>query len=82
MPEKNYEPKKTAAKPQAHNSTKNDSPSTETASSAQGHNAQAWTLESAKSYYLATVMGNDGNPLKLVGDIPTKTQTAKHVNIE
>lgn len=35
---------------------------------------QRWTLDSAKNYYLATVMGNDGNPLKLMGDIPTKAQ--------
>ena len=78
VPKKDYEPKKTAVKPQAHNSTKNDSPSTETASSASSQaqaesssasaassssTQQAWTLDSAKSYYLATVMGNNGNPL-------------------
>ena len=94
VPKRNYESKKTAVKPQAHNSVKNDSPSTKTANSASSQAQaesssassislssmqQAWTLESAKSYYLATVMGNDGNPLKLVGDIPIKAQNGPTV---
>ena len=94
VPKKDYEPKKTTVKPQAHNSVKNDSPSTETASSASSQaqaesssasaassssTQQAWTLDSAKNYYLATVMGNDGNPLKLVGDFPTKAQNGPTV---
>ena len=89
VPKKNYEPKKTAVKPQAHNSAKNDLSSTITASSASSQaqvesssasaassssTQQAWTLDSAKNYYLATVRDNDGNPLQLVGDIPTVWQ--------
>lgn len=40
---------------------------------------QAWTLDSAKNYYLATVRDNDGNPLQLVGDIPTAAQNGPTV---
>ena len=93
-PKKDYEPKKTAVKPQAHNSAKSGSSSMATASSASSQaqaesssasaassssTQQAWTLDSAKSYYLATVMGNNGNPLKLVGDIPTAAQNGPTV---
>lgn len=90
--QKNYEPKKTTVKPQNYNSAKSDSASTATVSSTFSQEEsssvsstslssmqQAWTLDSAKSYYLATVTGNDGNPLKLVGDIPTKAQNGPTV---
>lgn len=94
VPKKDYEPKKTAVKPQNHNSAKNDSASTATASSASSQaqaesssasaassssTQQAWTLDSAKNYYLATVRDNDGNPLQLVGDIPTAAQNGPTV---
>lgn len=92
VPKKDYEPKKTAVKPQTHNSVKNDSSSTASSASSQAQaesssasaassssTQQAWTLDSAKSYYLATVMGNNGNPLKLVGDIPTAAQNGPTV---
>lgn len=51
-------------------SSSSESSKTSSSSSAQ----KGWTLESAKDYYLATVKGNNGNPLKLVGDIPTQAQ--------
>ena len=92
VPKKDYEPKKTAVKPQTHNSVKNDSSSTASSASSQAQaesssasaassssTQQAWTLDSAKSYYLATVMGNNGNPLKLVGDFPTAAQNGPTV---
>lgn len=91
VPKKDYEPKKTAVKPQTHSSAKNDSSSTETASSqaqtesssasaaSSSSTQQAWTLDSAKNYYLATVMGNKGNPLKLVGDFPIAAQNGPTV---
>ena len=94
VPKKNYEPKKTVVKSQTHSSSKNDSASMAAASSASSQaqaesssasaassssTQQAWTLDSAKSYYLATVRDNDGNPLQLVGDIPTAAQNGPTV---